>query len=158
MDRLRPLLAETTIRGSAFWAPDGRVRPCMPGGFAERVGRYRIGQQSFREQLLRKFGAVCAFTGPQHPAALDAAHLYRYSETPEHDTSAGLLLRRDLHSLFDRWLIAVDPGQWCIRVSPALLAFTDVAGLDGLPLQVRADLRPHPNHLTAHFALARTGW
>jgi hypothetical protein len=31
-----------------------------------------------------------------------------YSETPVHEASGGLLLRSDLHALFDRWLTAID--------------------------------------------------
>ena len=155
---VRKMLGGSTMRGDAYWTSDGRVRPSVQGGFTERLSKHRIGQQQFREQLLQKFGSVCAFTGPQHPAALDAAHLYRYCDTPEHDTNAGLLLRRDLHSLFDRWLIAVDPTSWAIRVSPDLSGFPDLAKLEGATLQMSYALRPQPNHLAVHYDMARTGW
>jgi ribosomal protein L37AE/L43A len=158
LETVHEIVSNSTITGTAYWKSDGPVRNEIVGGFAQRLGRARIGQQKFREQLLHRFGAVCAFSGRQHPAALDAAHLYRYSDTPEHDTAAGLLLRRDLHSLFDRWLLAVDPTTWEIRVSPELSGFPELAGLDGCPLQLPRALRPRPDHLTVHYEMARTGW
>ena len=50
----------------------------------------------------------------EFPEALkwDTAHLYLYSDNPEHDLRGGLMLRCDLHALFDRWLITIDPDAW----------------------------------------------
>lgn len=158
LGQVREIVGPRTMKGQAYWAPDGYVRPTVPGGFNERLGKVRIGQQRFREQLIEKFGEVCAFTGPQPAAALDAAHLYRYSERPQHETDCGLLLRRDLHGLFDRWLITIDPDTWRVQVAPELTRYTELARLDDAPLRIPDSVRPRRDHLEVHFSMARSGW
>ncbi|QNV37855.1 HNH endonuclease signature motif containing protein [Rothia terrae] len=81
------------------------------GGFTERTVRTRRGQTQFRAHLFGRFGSTCAFTGPCYLAALDAAHLYSYAQVGEHRAGGGLLMRRDLHSLFDRGLLGIDNHQ-----------------------------------------------
>jgi len=158
LDRVREILADAIGARPAYWDVCAGVRPELSGGFGQRMGRYRFGQQRFRELLLARFGASCAFTGPQPAAALDAAHLYRYCDNPVHETDAGLLLRRDLHGLFDRWLITIDPREFRIRVAPRLRQYPHLAELDGAPLRLASDLRPSADHLVVHFELAVAGW
>ncbi|HLB27794.1 MAG TPA: HNH endonuclease, partial [Dehalococcoidales bacterium] len=43
--------------------------------------------------------------------ALDAAHIKPYSESGEHAVSNGILLRRDLHALFDQGYVTIDPSM-----------------------------------------------
>lgn len=87
---------------------EGGFKELAPGGFVDRVVRTRIGQESFRASLVKTYGSVCAFSGPCHLAALDAAHLYWYAKVGKHYQDAGLLLRKDLHRLFDVGLLTVD--------------------------------------------------
>ena len=47
--------------------------------------RVRLGQGKFRQELRSKFGDICALSGRNHPSALDAAHLYVYASTGEHN-------------------------------------------------------------------------
>ena len=49
------------------------------------------------------------FHGPAPAEVLEACHLYSYAEIGRHDIEGGLLLRRDLHRLFDQGLLAVTP-------------------------------------------------
>ena len=100
----------------------------------------------------------CAISGHQPPEILEAAHLYRYSETSHHDSRGGLLLRRDLHALFDQWLLAIDPADWTVRVASKLLAFPWIAELDGRPVDLEPELRPDPEYLRTHLAYARDAW
>ena len=79
----------------------------LRGGFTMRTVRARKGQPQFRQELLNRFGNMCAFTGACHTAALDAAHLYSYAREGEHRVDEGLLLRKDLHKLFDSELVGV---------------------------------------------------
>ena len=60
--------------------------------------------------------------GPAHSATPSPrrAHLYLYGQSPEHDVKGGLLLRSNLHALFDRWLIVINPGAWWIRMAQEL--------------------------------------
>ena len=80
----------------------------LRSGFRDQIIRTRVGQPAFRAGLFEKFGNVCAFTGIQPEEVLEAAHLYSYARIGEHKESGGILLRRDIHSLFDRGLIGVD--------------------------------------------------
>lgn len=144
--------------GGTWWAPEGGLQPAMPGGHVTRLGQFRIGQQRFREELLGRFGCVCAFTGPQPAGALQAAHLYRYCDTPSHEATGGLLLRADLHALFDRWLITIDPTSWTVRISPALASFPALVAMEGTTLKVPAKLRPDVGHIKTHFTLAMQAW
>jgi hypothetical protein len=108
--------------------------------------------------MLGRYGEVCAFTGPQPPGALEAAHLYLYSKSPKHDLNGGLLLRCDLHALFDRWLITIDPDTWSIQVSPNLKLFPDLAKLDGQPIRLAAELRPQFEYVQIHSTVSHAAW
>ncbi|MGW4293420.1 HNH endonuclease [Micromonospora chersina] len=132
--------------------------PQIPGGHRSTLGRYRIGQAKFRQVLRQRFGDRCLITGPQPAAAIEAAHLYRYRNAGEHDVQGGILLRRDLHSLFDQFLLAVDPAGWIVRLAPSLLPFPELALLDGRVLAIPADVRPRPDYLEAHLAWALDLW
>lgn len=54
------------------------------------------------------YGRRCAVTGEKTLPALDAAHIKPYADGGEHEAKNGLLLRRDLHSLFDAGYVTVD--------------------------------------------------
>ena len=49
---------------------------------------------------------------------MDAAHIYPYRGEKDNDLRNGLLLRTDLHRLFDNHLISVNPDTLQIHVSP----------------------------------------
>lgn len=53
----------------------------------------------------------CAITKEKTLPALEAAHIRPYSEGGEHEASNGLLLRRDIHSLFDAGYVTVTPDH-----------------------------------------------
>ena len=83
--------------------------------------RVRLGQSKFRNEMLQKYGNVCAFSGLNHPSGLDAAHLYSYANHGKHYFHGGLLLRKDLHRLFDLGLIVVEPKTLVINLASSLL-------------------------------------
>ena len=103
----------------------------LAGGHKQATVRVRVGQPAFRRRLIDEFGAVCAFTGPAPLSTLEACHLYSYAAIGEHRDQGGLLLRRDIHRLFDLGLLAVDPKTMCIHVSEELVDFPAYAGLAG---------------------------
>jgi DNA-directed RNA polymerase subunit RPC12/RpoP len=115
----------------------GPSTPSPPGGHASKVVRVRIGQPQFRKSMLQKYGETCAFTGPCPPQALEAAHLYSYAAVGKHHDSGGLLLRRDLHSLFDSGLLTINPADSRIDVDPLLSCFPEYERLNGQPLSVK---------------------
>lgn len=108
--------------------------------------------------MLERYGEACVFTGPQPPGALEAAHLYLYSKNPEHDVRGGLLLRSDLHALFDRCLITIDPDTWSIQVAPDLMRYPGLAALDGQPVRLPQELRPRHEYVADHATTARATW
>jgi hypothetical protein len=108
----------------------------LHGGHLLRTVRVRVGQDAFRRKLLQHFGPNCAFTGPTHLATLEAAHLYSYAEIGTHHSSGGLLLRRDVHRLFDLGLLAIDPNPMLISAAPELMSFAEYRRLDGQDLKI----------------------
>lgn len=129
---------------------DGRERRKIAGGHRMANVRTRVGQGPFRQQLLDDYGQVCAFTGPTPAGALQAAHLYSYAKEDVHHDWGGLLLRNDVHSLFDRGQIGVNPDTGRIEVDEELLGYPIYAQLHGKEPLVR--LRPeHEVWLAAHW-------
>jgi hypothetical protein len=128
------------------------------GGHVLAQGRRRLGQREFKKMLVERFGSACAVTGPQPLAILDAAHLYRFAKAPEHHLDGGLLLRADIHRLFDAFMLVVDTADWTVRLSPALLGYAGLADLEGLELQMAIDRRPRREFLDDHRAEAVQRW
>ena len=156
--RLRPVLEKYLVTGEPWWGTHVREDERIPGGHGVGLSKTRVGQQRFREAMLARYGEACAFTGPQPPGALEAAHLYLYSDNPEHDVRGGLLLRCDLHALFDRWLITIDPDTWSIQIAPELMRYPGLAALDGQPVLLTEELRPRHKYIQDHAKIARAAW
>jgi predicted restriction endonuclease len=71
--------------------------------------------------LLEAYGYKCAITGFDAEAALEAAHIIPYIKTENNDPSNGILLRADLHTLFDLNLLAIHPDKMQVLLCPNLL-------------------------------------
>jgi hypothetical protein len=108
-------------------------------GHREIRTRARIGQSDFRVGLLERFGENCALTGPTPPAALEAAHLYSYAEIGKHHSHGGLLLRRDVHRLFDRGDLAIHPDKLSIDADPSVRSYANYLPLHGRRIQVEVE-------------------
>jgi len=122
----------------------------LSGGHHLRTVRTRKGQGPFRERLIEIYGLNCAFTGKNNRAALDAAHLYQYSKHGVHHESGGLLLRRDIHGLFDADLISVNPENLLIEVHADIKGIAAYRDLDGRKLQVKISAKTK-TWLKAHW-------
>jgi hypothetical protein len=68
----------------------------------------RQGQPKFRRDLMVAYEGRCAITGCPVEAVLEAAHIHPYQGQHTNDVSNGLLLRADLHTLFDLKLLWID--------------------------------------------------
>ncbi len=79
----------------------------------------RLGQGTFRVAVTEAYRRSCAVTGEHSLPALEAAHIKPYGDSGPHAVSNGLLLRSDLHRLFDRGYITVTT-DFRIEVSPRL--------------------------------------
>jgi len=71
--------------------------------------RPRLGQGAFRILVTDNYHRRCAVTGERTLPALDAAHIRPYADGGLHTVSNGLLLRRDIHSLFDAGYVTITP-------------------------------------------------
>jgi predicted restriction endonuclease len=81
----------------------------------------RQGQGKFREDLIECYKGRCAITGCKIEGVLEAAHVKPYCISKENKPENGILLRADLHTLFDLNLIIIHPGTLEIEVSQSLL-------------------------------------
>jgi putative restriction endonuclease len=63
------------------------------------------------------YGKCCAMTNERTLLVLEAAHIRSCADQGPHQLSNGLLLRSDLHKLFDLGYVTVDPGDRRIVVS-----------------------------------------
>jgi len=77
----------------------------------------RLGQGSFRMLITDAYNRRCAMSSERTLPALEAAHIRPYSEGQDHSLSNGLLLRSDLHKLFDLGYVGVNPTTMKIEVS-----------------------------------------
>lgn len=82
----------------------------------ERQIKQRRGQKKFRDQLL-KSKPSCAVTGCKLIDILEAAHINPYRNDSHNDISNGLLLRSDIHTLFDLGFFAINPTTYQIKLS-----------------------------------------
>ena len=67
----------------------------------------RLGQGAFRVLVTDIYQRRCAVTRERTLPALEAAHIRPYSTGGTHEAQNGLLLRRDIHSLFDAGYVTV---------------------------------------------------
>lgn len=90
----------------------------VTGGFGKpTLIMPRLGQGSFRILLTDAYRYRCAMSGERTLPVLEAAHIRPYSQTEDHSLPNGLLLRSDLHKLFDLGYIGVNPMTLRIEVS-----------------------------------------
>lgn len=71
--------------------------------------RRRLGQGAFRVAVTDAYSRACAVTGEHSLPALEASHIRPFAADGPHAVSNGLLLRSDLHRLFDRGYLTVHP-------------------------------------------------
>lgn len=79
----------------------------------------RYGQSVFRRLMLEAYGEVCVFTGPALVETLEAAHIQPYVDPESNHICNGLVVRADVHNLFDLGLITIDAGG-LIELAPNL--------------------------------------
>jgi putative restriction endonuclease len=69
--------------------------------------KVRLGQGAFRVLVTDAYTRRCSITGERTLPVLEAAHIKPYSQSGPHFISNGLLLRSDLHKLFDSGYITI---------------------------------------------------
>ncbi|HWH30779.1 MAG TPA: HNH endonuclease [Mycobacteriales bacterium] len=117
----------------------------------------RIGQGAFRNATLKRFGRACAITRTHEEWTLQAAHIVPVAEGGTHSAPNALLLRADLHNLFDRGLISVT-SRLTVDVDRSV---TDAAyrALQGRPVALPTGVPKYEfaANLARHRAARRVG-
>ncbi|HFX0377832.1 TPA: HNH endonuclease signature motif containing protein [Klebsiella pneumoniae] len=81
--------------------------------------KQRRGQKAFRDSLLAQT-AKCAVSSCEIVDILEAAHITAYKNDTHNHVSNGLLLRCDIHTLYDLDLFAIDPDSLNIYFAPQI--------------------------------------
>ncbi|WP_309895294.1 HNH endonuclease signature motif containing protein [Archangium sp.] len=121
--------------GIGLVAADAVEEPYVPDGrddrkIIERQIRERRGQATFRRELRLRFGDTCVVTGCKLPDLLEAAHINPHRGDKDNHPSNGLLLRADIHTLFDLDLLGFEPATLQVSLHPKLrgMGYDHLAG------------------------------
>jgi hypothetical protein len=104
----------------------------------------RQGQPEFRQRLIEAYAGRCAVTDCDAVDALEAAHIAPYLGPRTNDVTNGLLLRADIHTLFDLGLLGVDTRTMAVVLAPSL-AHTVYGDLAGQALRLPRIAMLHPS-------------
>lgn len=122
-----------------------------------RLAPQRLGQRAFQAVVLGAYHRSCAITGDRIRPVLQAAHIRPLPRGGEHRLDNGLLLRSDVHTLYDRGYLAVD-NKHRLLVSPRLRdefgngeQFYAKSG-QPIALPERRDDRPNADFLEWHLS------
>ena len=85
-----------------------------------QLGRVRLRQGAFRVMVTDAYSRRCAISGEKALPVLQAAHIKPVTEGGQHRLDNGLLLRSDVHTLFDRGYITVTPDHRILVASKKL--------------------------------------
>ena len=150
---------EETLKVLERWL-EGRVSKRIPDirevQFVTREIRARQGQPRFRNTLMKAYDSTCVITGCTEPEALEAAHIKSVRRQGKHSVGNGLLLRADIHTLFDRGLIVID-NEWTVRVHPEVDDET-YRNLDGTRLTALESNPKRPTKKTLWEHCQTKGW
>lgn len=133
-----------TIHGSVRPEDSPPESPGEDDKWREGQIRMRQGQPEFRAKLLEAYERRCALTGTQLEPLLEAAHIVPHSEGTDYRTSNGLLLRADIHTLYDLHHLSIDE-RGVVHLSRMAMQ-TDYRTYQGKTVQLpkKATLQPSP--------------
>lgn len=114
----------------------------------------RRGQAPFRERLLRAYDSTCAVSGSKVEPLLEAAHIVPHAVMTNYAVTNGILLRSDVHTLFDLHLIAIDI-ELQVKVSKSLkwTEYWQYNGRRMFALPASMQEYPSPTSLSLHHDL-----
>jgi len=108
----------------------------------------RLGQGAFRLLVTDAYERRCAVTGERTLPVLDAAHIKPYAELGPHRLDNGILLRKDLHALFDAGYVTVTPSlrlRVSRRIREEFENGRDYYALEGASVRAPAPPSPPPS-------------
>lgn len=99
---------ERALGGGRYWNIEPPAEPVPRYGTPVQV-RPRLGQGTFSLAVRDAYGGACAVTREHSVPVLEAAHIVPFARGGAHRVDNGLLLRSDLHRLYDRGYVTVTP-------------------------------------------------
>jgi hypothetical protein len=103
--------------------------------------RQRRGQTAFRNGLIQRYGRLCMISGCNVLDVIEAAHIIPYAGPRSNHPENGLLLRADIHTLWDLNRLAIHPDSLCVTLD-ASLAMTEYSAFSLGTLKVERAQRP----------------
>lgn len=109
------------------WEKEAGVKDFDPSSIKDerdkvlRVIVQRRGQKKFRNALLKIYNNTCVITECTIPAVLEAAHITPYLGEKSNHPSNGILLRADIHTLWDLGMIAINPVDMKVNIKNSIL-------------------------------------
>lgn len=130
----------------------GQYEPCAGDGrrVVERQIKERRGQQAFRDAVRDRYQDRCLVTGCTLLAVLEAAHIKPYRMQADNDPTNGLLLRSDIHTLFDLDLLGIEPVNLTVELHPSVVA--EYGSIAGTRLRCEGRLKPSTSALKLRYA------
>lgn len=110
----------------------------------------RRGQPQFRKQLLKAYQGRCAITACSLQQVLEAAHIHPYLGDETNVVSNGLLLRADVHTLFDLGLLWINPADLRIEISE-VLRDSEYVSIEGRSLYIPENEAERPSRPALEF-------
>ena len=115
----------------------------------------RLGQGSFRVLVTDAYNRRCAISSERTLPVLEAAHIKPYNEEGEHKITNGVLLRQDIHTLFDRGYLTITPElkvEVSRRIREEFENGRDYYKYNGQPMRPPQNWmdRPSPEYLIWH--------
>ena len=118
----------------------------------------RQGQPQFRKSLLKAYNSRCVITGCDAEQALEAAHIIPYLGPNTNHPSNGLLLRSDIHMLFDLHLLSIHPETMTVLIDSSLIntCYREFAG-KCLQSPSNKAFEPNTEAIKQHYKIFRAG-
>ncbi|MEK8047236.1 HNH endonuclease [Ideonella margarita] len=120
--------------GSRIYVKNERMNeadspPIPPDEIKMALTQVRQGQQRFKQMLKELWGTKCAVSGCSEESVLEGAHITPYAIGGGYLYSNGLLLRADIHALYDAYLLSIDAdGMVHVANSVQEKVYKDLAG------------------------------
>ncbi|KQO38892.1 hypothetical protein ASF05_03155 [Aeromicrobium sp. Leaf245] len=113
-DLLAALRASPHAKLAASIATEDSLYDDDHGNWVTRSIRLRRGQPKFRAALLEAYAGRCAVTGSETVSVLEAAHIRPFADGGAAVVQNGLLLRADVHTLFDLGRIGITEDYFVV--------------------------------------------
>jgi putative restriction endonuclease len=124
--------------------------------FSTLLTRVRLGQGAFRVMVTDAYTRRCSISGEKTLPVLEAAHIRPFAQQGPHALKNGILLRSDIHKLFDTGYVTITP-ELKVEVSSRIRQefengreYYQYHGRELAFLPPRAEDRPSPEFIDWH--------